>query len=179
MSQLHPCRWYALHVRTNYEATVSLRLRDLGLKEYLPYHRQPAPKTNSGHHRPKALFPGYVFCYLDLDRGPRLCSVTGVLGIVGYGRRPITIEDGEIEAVRRVADCPLHVEGYGCLYTGTPVKLVGGPLAGVSGSVVRINGRDKVVVAVPLLQRSLAVTVPAEWIRQGPSMTLLQGESCA
>ncbi len=170
------CRWYALQVRANHEASVSLRLRELGVGDYLPYHVQPGARAGSGCKRVEPLFPGYVFANLNLDQGPRLYRVPGIIRILGRSKEPIAIKEGEIDTVRRVAESTLSVEGHPCLYTGTPIRLTAGPLAGVSGVIARLDGENKLVVTLPLLHRSLAVTVPPDWIRPLTPSALSLGE---
>jgi transcription antitermination factor NusG len=157
-------RWYALHVRTNCENLVAIRLREIGISEYLPYHK-PARRTSSMKTLgEQPLFPGYVFCKMDLDTGPRLYRVPGVVRILGTRKYPTPIEDAEIESVRRIAESHLKIESYPYLHPGDPIWVVAGPLAGISGTVLRSDRGRKLVISFLLLQRSLAVTIPSEWV---------------
>lgn len=155
-------RWYALQVRLGYEDAVSLRLRDMGVEEFLPIHYS-AEEVSRNRRRPP-LFPGYVFCHLDLNTGPRLYSVAGVIRILGYAKRPAPIEDSEIEMVRRIVKSPLPVKSHPYLHPGDMIHLVDGPLAGVEGTVLKLGKKNQLVVSLPLLRRSLAVTVRSEWV---------------
>lgn len=157
-------KWYALHVRPNYEISVASRLKDLGVEEYLPIQRgqRTAPRNKFKKGRP--LFPGYIFSFLNLSAGPRLYSIPGVLRIVGQGGHAIPIEEDEIAAVRAVADSSLRVEASSYFQPGEKVLLIAGPLKGVSGTFIRTCKGDKFVVSLPLLKRSLAVSVLPDWV---------------
>lgn len=163
-------RWYALQVRPNYEVAVSDRLRQLGIEEYLPIHRVGAPVSQRNKFRNgPPLFPGYIFSFLDLHAGPRIYSIPGIIRILGYGGQATPIEDHEIAVVRSIAESPLAVEPIPYFQTGEKICLIAGPLKGVSGTFLRSAKGNQIVVSLPLLKRSLAVTVLSEWVATGSS----------
>jgi transcriptional antiterminator NusG len=166
--------WYALHVRPNYEMAVSTRLRELGVEEYLPIHKASRTAHRNKFSEGPPLFPGYIFAFLNLDTGPKLYSISGVIRILGFGGQATPIEDNEIAMVRAIADSPLPVETIPYLQPGERIVLMGGPLKGVSGSFLRSASGNRLVVSIPLLQRSLAVTVLNEWVVAEPTQYLNQ-----
>lgn len=157
-------RWYALHVRPNYEIAVSTRLRELGVEEYLPIHKASRVAQRNKFNEGPPLFPGYIFSFLNLHAGPKLYSVPGVVRILGYGGHATPIEDHEIAMVRSIADSPLAVEPTPYLQAGEKICLMAGPLKGLSGTFLRSAKGNKLHVSLPLLKRSLAVTVLSEWV---------------
>jgi len=157
-------RWYALHVRPNHEIAVSVRLRELGVGEYLPIQKGSRFAQRNRFNEGPPLFPGYIFSFLNLHAGPRLYSVPGVIRVLGYGGHPTPIEDHEIAMVRSIADSPLAVEPIPYFQAGEKIYLMAGPLKGVSGILLRSGKKNKLVVSLPLLQRSLAVAVLSEWV---------------
>lgn len=162
--QMDDQKWYALHVRPNYERSVACRLKELGVEEYLPVQRgQKIPQRNK-FNEGLPLFPGYVFSHLRLSTGPRLYSIPGVLRVVGHGGYPVPIEDDELAMIRAIADSSLPVEVTSCFQPGEKICLVAGPLKGVSGTFLHAAKGDKLVVSLPLLKRSLAVTVLPDWV---------------
>jgi transcription antitermination factor NusG len=170
------CHWYALQVRPNQERSVASKLRELGVEEYLPYHIQPLRTVGKYVQKESLLFPGYVFCNLNLDVGPKLYYVTGILRILGYGKHPSPIDDAEMQAVRSLAASSLFIESHPYLYPGVRVDVVAGPLAGISGTLLR-SSNSNFVVSLPLLQRSLAVVIPPEWMMPHVSTTWPQAAS--
>ncbi len=157
-------RWYALHVRARYELSVASRLQELGVQEYLPVQRSRQVTQRNRCSEGLPLFPGYVFSFINLSTGPKLYSIPGVLRIVGQGRRAIPIEDDEIATVRTLADSQLLLETTPYFHSGARICLVAGPLKGVSGTFLHTDKGDKLVVSLPLLKRSLAVTVLRDWV---------------
>lgn len=164
--------WFALHVRPNYEMAVSTRLRELGVEEYLPVHKAPKVASRNKFKTGPPLFPGYVFSFLDLHSGPRLYAIPGVIRILGYGGQATPIEDHEIAMIRSIADSPLSVQSIPYFEPGEKIRLTDGPLKGVSGTFLRSEKANKLVVSLPLLMRSLAVTVLAEWVVAAETVSL-------
>jgi transcription antitermination factor NusG len=153
--------WYALNVRVNREHSVSLYLKQMGVPDYLPLHKR-SRDGKLGQQRP--LFPGYLFCYIDLDRAPKLYQIPGYNRILGAGKHPIQIEDSEIELVRSLVDASVRIEPCPHVITGGQITVTAGPFGGARGVVLQARGLRKVIVSLPLLGRSIAVTVPVAWV---------------
>jgi transcription antitermination factor NusG len=163
-------RWYALHVRSNYEMTVANRLDELGVEHYLPLNKSSKVTQRNKFPLGPPLFPGYVFSFIDLHAGPRLYSIPGIIRVLGFGGRATPIGDNEVAMMRTIAQSPLPVESIPYFNSGDRICLTAGPLAGVSGTFLSSTKGNKLVVSLPLLKRSLAVTVLAEWVTTDPKM---------
>jgi transcription antitermination factor NusG len=153
-------RWYALYVKAHSERIVALQLREYGQESFLPtYRREAAGAYSSVKEEP--LFPGYVFCRLDWETGPKLYRIPGIIRVVGIGKTPVPIEDDEIGAIKRVAENRSESEPCPFGVAGTPVRVVRGPLEGLEGIVAkRLAGA--IVISVSLLKRSVAVKMDPE-----------------
>jgi transcription antitermination factor NusG len=109
------------------------------------------------------MFPGYVFCRLDPQRRLPLLTIPGVLHFVGIGKIPAPIEDTEIAAIQAAVRSGLLTEPWPFLEVGQRVRLEDGPLAGVRGIMVGTSKRQRIIVSVSLLKRSVAVAIERHW----------------
>jgi transcription antitermination factor NusG len=107
----------------------------------------------------QTLFPGYLFCRLDPRVRLPILTTPGVFSIVGSGKEPISIPEGEIDAASRIVNSTVSAEPWPYLECGDKVTISDGPLRGVQGILATIKNHFKVVVSVTLLQRSVAVEV--------------------
>jgi hypothetical protein len=57
------------------------------------------------------------------------------------------------------------------LQTGDTVRLVAGPLAGLTGILISHTKRNRVLIRVTLIQQALAVDVESDWVRPQESIT--------
>lgn len=155
-------RWYALRVAPKAEKAVAHALRLRGVREFLPLYSSRRRWSDRTKTLDLPLFPGYVFLHADLDRAPRIVTLPGVQGFVGFSRSPAPIPDAEIEAVQRILDSQRRLQPMKLLREGQRVYIHHGPLAGLSGLLLRIKNADHIVVSLELLQRSVAVTLDGD-----------------
>ena len=152
--------WFALRVKPRAERIVADALRGKGYEELLPVHKERRRWSDRVMSVETPLFTGYVFCRFDVQHRLPILTTPGVVHVVSIGKTPHPIEDHEIESLRVLAGSGLPLEPWPFLYIGQRIDIVGGPLTGASGILLNVKGRDRLVVSVSLLQRSVAVEVP-------------------
>jgi transcription antitermination factor NusG len=161
----NPARqWYAVRVRSNYEANVGAVLDQKGVEKFLPTYRSRRKWSDRVKTLDLPLFPGYLFCRIPLDERNLVLTTGGVVDIVGVGRIPAPISEEEIEAVRTVVQAHAHAEPWPFLQIGQKVKIKGGALSGLEGILVRVKNSWRLVISVTLLERSVAVEVDAAYV---------------
>lgn len=158
--------WYAIRVRSKCEQTASTLLRGKGYEEFFPSYRSRRRWSDRVKELDLPLFPGYVFCRLDVrDRLLPVLTTPGVISIIGLGKTPVPIDDAEIQAVRAILCSGLAAQPWPFLAVGSSVCIEHGPLAGLQGIVTNADKVHRLVVSVSLLQRSVAVEIDRDWAR--------------
>ena len=157
-------KWYAVQVRPTKEHKVYGSLLAKGYECLLPFSSFRRLTAKGVGEVRRALFPGYLFCRLNLqeNRMPLLLT-PDVFGLVGFRGGAVPVEDTEIAAIRQIADAEFTVEPWPYVKAGSQVQLVAGPLSGLSGMVIERSDSTRLVVSVELLQRSVAVQIPSNW----------------
>jgi transcription antitermination factor NusG len=163
-TESNPLPWYGLRVKSKHEQVASTVLRGKGYDPFLPSYRVRRRWTDRIKETELPLFPGYVFCRMDVaDRLPVLTSA-GVVGIVGIGKIPEPIEEREIAAIWAVMRSGLPALPWPFVHPGDSVRVEFGPLRGVQGVVERFNDHQRLVVSVTLMQRSISVELDPAWV---------------
>jgi transcription antitermination factor NusG len=157
--------WYALHVASRCEKAVATGLALRGYSEFLPLFRSRRRWSDRFQDVDLPLFPGYVFCRLDVNHRLPVLVIPGVVRIVGLGKMPIPVDMSEIAAVQTVVNSGLLTQPWPFLKTGETVTIEEGPLRNVTGILTEINGSEQLILSITLLQRSLAVAIPRRSIR--------------
>jgi transcription antitermination factor NusG len=158
-------KWFALQVSSKREALISASLRMKGYEEFLPQYSDKRRSASGVREVSMPLFPGYVFCRLDLShRILPVLTTPGVIGMVGIGKTPIAVADTEIDAIKAAVELG-QIEPYPRLAVGQSVEMTNGPLAGCEGIIVRIRNSWRLVISVTLLQRSISVEIDRDWAR--------------
>jgi transcription antitermination factor NusG len=157
--QLEP-KWLVIYTSPRHEKRVSKHLQVREIEHYLPLYRtQRKWADGSRVTLDLPLFPGYLFVLGSQTSCRLVLRVPGVLAIVsGVGHEPALLPDNEINALR----CGLHLrhpEPHPLLETGRLVRIRSGPLAGMSGIVVRKKNNFRVVITVEFIMQSVSVEV--------------------
>jgi len=157
-------RWFALQVRTRYEASVASFLGGKGYEWFLPTYKERRRWSDRVKESDQALFPGYLFCRFDpQDRLPIL-KTPGLISIVGTARVPTPVHETEITALRTLVSSSLPRQPWPYLEAGERVRIEHGALAGLEGIYLHSKGADRLVLSVTLLQRSIAAEIDRNWV---------------
>jgi transcription antitermination factor NusG len=173
--------WYAIQVRPKHEEVTSTLLTYKGYETYVPQYYSESKRKSRARNK-KRLLPGYVFCRFSpistaqIGTGAGVVTTPGVLRIVGAGDVPIPIPDAEIKAFQRILSSDLTSVPWRYLQVGQQLNLSAGPLRGISGVLISADRRDRLVVSINLLQRSLAVDICFDWVRPLPEMAYAVAE---
>jgi transcription antitermination factor NusG len=156
-----PFNWYALRLRAQREFQVFGDLETLGIEAFLPTWKERVKWSDREKTAVRPLFPGYVFIRpKNVDELHRALMTRGVVQILPNSFAPAAIDENEVENVRRVVASKLNA--VPCDFAaGDPITIDSGPLAGVSGVVVRTRGATRVVVSVEILRRAISVELDA------------------
>jgi transcription antitermination factor NusG len=164
-SRIQTAPWYAVRVRPNYEKPVAAALRGKGFQEFLPLVRSKRQWSDRVKIMDLPLFPGYLFCRLNLEERLPLLTTPGFLYLVGVGKTPEPVDELEIAGIQSVLRSGLTVTPWPNLVVGQKVQLKHGPLRGLEGVLTKIANRHRIYVSVTLLKRSISVEVDPEWVQ--------------
>jgi transcription antitermination factor NusG len=163
--------WFAVRVRPNHEKPVAAALHGKGFQEFLPLLRSRRQWSDRVKIMDLPLFPGYLFCRLNLEQRMPLLTTPGFLYLVGVGKNPEPVDESEIAAIRAVLHSGLPVKPWPSLMVGQKVQLKYGPLRGIEGVLTKIANQQRMFVSVTLLKRSISVEVAPEWLHPVDSRT--------
>jgi transcription antitermination factor NusG len=151
--------WYALHTRSRHEKRVAERLVSQSLETFLPLHRSRHTWKNGVHvDVDLPLFPCYLFARASVYDRIRLLQHPGVLGFAASSAKPTVISDQEISILRTATE-RFKAEPHPYLNNGDAVRIVAGPLAGMTGILTRRKQEYRVVLSIEAIMRSIVVEV--------------------
>ena len=153
--------WYALKTRSRHERLVRDRLAALGIEQLLPTVKRLSQWKDRKKEIDVPLFSGYCFGRFPWQERTPVLKVSGVVEIVGGGKRPEPIPDEEIAALKTLMASTLRYDTHPYLHEGMAVEVVRGPLEGVRGILLRKDKHHRLVIAVHLIQQAAAVEINA------------------
>jgi len=160
--------WFAIQTKVTGEKIGEASLRQLGLKTLLPLLRRKPNGWRARRSPLKALFPGYLFAYLDLATQLRAAAhARGVVRVVSAGERPLPLASEVIEGLRE------RMDAVGCVKLdmrsfrrGEPVRIIAGPLAGWQGAFdSTLSDAERVVILLETLHDGRLV-VRTDWVER-------------
>jgi transcription antitermination factor NusG len=153
--------WYAIRTRSRQERTCANVLQSLGVKVFLP----TVTEIHRWSDRKKAvmvpLFASYLFVHVAVSRQAqlRILKVPGCVNFVGNPSGPLAIPEREIEDIRALLSNRIDCSPYPFLKVGERVRVFGGALDGVEGTLVGKGPDTRLVISIGIIQRSMAISV--------------------
>jgi transcription antitermination factor NusG len=153
--------WFAAYTFGNHEKRVAETLAGKAVEHFLPLYESVRHWSDRKVRLKQPLFPGYVFVRIATQERLSVQKVQGVVRLVGFNGQLTALPDDEIEILRRALTTQISAAPHPFLAAGTRVRIVRGPLAGMSGMTVRRKGSTRVVLSIELIRRSVIVDLDA------------------
>jgi len=165
--QIEPgLRWYAIQSKVNREKDVERRLNHIGLEIFLPWMRARRRVGSRFHWVLAPLFPGYIFCRLDMALSGKAARYSpGVKDFLTFGSRVAEVGEDIIQALRE--RCPKGVAEIDPVSAkpGDLVRINEGPFSGLEAIFEqKLKGSERVAVLLEILGRETRLVLPSEII---------------
>jgi transcription antitermination factor NusG len=150
---------YAFNVRARGEESIARTLRDKGYEVLLPSYIQKRQYSDRTRRVTCALFPGYVFAYATMGSMMGILETPGTKYVLRTGAMISPLSPEDEQSVRAL--CLVEGECEPCwgLQVGLRVQIEAGPLAGLTGILTNVRNRDRVIISIESVQRSVMVEV--------------------
>ena len=161
--------WYGIYVQCRHEARVESVLQHRGVEVFLPRVTTLSRRRDRRLLINVPLFPGYLFVRTDLDSyGYReILKAPGMVRLLGLKGSPTPVPAETIDSVKAIVDSGQPFYPWSYLKIGNLVRVLEGPLAGVVGILIaQKNKQRRLVVAVEMFQRSVAVELDCESVER-------------
>jgi transcription antitermination factor NusG len=144
-------RWYAVWTRSRHEKHVRDRLAEKRVDVFLPTIARWSRWKDRKKKIDWPLFPGYCFVRFDVSDRMAVLTCDGVVQIVGTEGMPTAIPDAEVDGIRQLVESALSYDPCPFIKEGDEVRVVSGPLRGLTGRLVRKGSHARLVLAVNLM----------------------------
>ena len=151
--------WYLIYTKPRQENAVTHFLSRQGITFFFP----KTDYIRRWHDRNKkiriALFPSYIFVWLN-SQEEFYCGLgcDGVCNYVRFSNRPAIVSQTVIDQINLIIGSNESINiSTECFTPGQKISIGSGPLAGISGEVVQHHGKNKLLIRIQLLNRSVLV----------------------
>ena len=150
-----PRQWLVAYVQSCLEKKTAQRLAAMGIECYLPVQSEIRQWSDRRKRVDCLVIPMMIFVHVTPQERPLPLSLQAVSRyIVLRGEStPAVIPDEQMDRFRFMLDySPEAVEMCSApLAPGDAVKVIKGPLAGLEGELITVNGKSKVAVRLDML----------------------------
>jgi transcription termination/antitermination protein NusG len=107
------------------------------------------------------LFNSYLFVLTTEDKIADILQTPGVSWNIRYNDKPAVLRQEEMNIIERFLLSGLFIETRHSeqLSEGDPVKVIDGPLKGLTGRVLRSSSGDKFLVLLASIQQNITVAI--------------------
>lgn len=152
--------WYIAYTLPRHEKAIAQRLDMETIPSYVPLYPEVRSWKTRRVQLDLPLFPCYVFAKIALESKRRLLSAPGVIRLLTVSGAAAIFPDHEMDALQtslkkwKARPHPFHDRGK-------RIRLKCGPFAGFEGTIIRRNGKRKLIVTLDLIQSSILLDVDA------------------
>jgi transcriptional antiterminator RfaH len=155
--------WGVVNTQPRRERIALENLARQAFKAWCPLVRRRVRHARGVHEVLRPLFPGYLFVHLS-PQTPcwrPIMSTSGVRMLVRFGEQPAFIADDFIQELRSHEIDGEIVRPADAFTVGQRVHVADGPFGGLVGTVFDVDDKDRLVVLMNVLSRTVKVQVAA------------------
>ena len=154
-------RWYAVHTYPQNEKKVAAELQRKQIRTFLPLKTELHRWSDRNQRVQVPLFPCYAFVHMVPTPELRhaVQQTARVIRILSANGEPAPIPDSEIESVETLLASKVALSPYAYLQIGQKVRIRGGSLDGLVGTLIDHDEQRKFVLSVSLIQRAVALSI--------------------
>lgn len=153
-------RWHAVYTRARNEKRLVDRLGEKGIEAYTPLRKVLKQWSDRKKWVEEPLIPSYVFVHIDPEDYLPVLNTQGAVRYVFFSGKAATIPENQVETLKRLMHSQEEVALMPATFApGSPVVITSGPLAGIEGELVRIAGKNKVILRIDQIDQVLSISI--------------------
>jgi transcription antitermination factor NusG len=167
MKKVSEVKWYALYTRPRAEKLVFARLEEESIETFLPLMKTFRFWSDRKKLVEKPLLPSYIFVKTIKKNFPKVYKITGVVKFVSFEGKPVSIPQKQIDNLRLLINSNAEIEVTSDKFSpGDNVEVINGSLVGLTGELIRIGSKNRVIVHVDRLDQNLILKIPKAFLKK-------------
>ena len=170
-------RWLVAFVRVCHEKKTSERLTKMGIENFLPIQREVHQWSDRRKVVDRVLLPMMIFVYVDRHEQKQVLTLAAISRymVLRGESTPAVIPDRQMSRFKFMLDYSDETISMNTspLAPGERIRVIKGPLTGLEGELVNVNGKSKVAVRLTMLGCA-CVDMPAGCVERASEKGELQ-----
>lgn len=152
--------WYPIITKTRKERRALEQLSNSGFNVYLPLIKTTRLWSDRKKIVEIPLISSHIFVRTNYKSLYNIISHDAVSRYISFNGKPAIVRDEEIEIIKKTLKSGSEVEVYeGAITEGTKVRMISGPFVNYEGKVIDFKGKNKLIIEIESLNKSLLITV--------------------
>jgi transcriptional antiterminator RfaH len=158
--------WYLIYTKPRHEKKVNVCLLEKGITTFLPTRKILRNWHDRRKYIDEPLFPSYIFIYLnDMQSYYDGMNTEGSLYFVRTGKEIARVNEMVVNNIKLATSHSNDIKVTDqVIKPGAQLVITKGVLTGLSCEVIQIDSKQKLLVRIELLQRSILLTVSDEYL---------------
>ena len=153
-------RWHAVYTRSRFEKRLMELLVAKGIEAYVPMRKVMHQWSDRRKWVEEPIIRSYCFVKVDATDYYEVLNTPGAVRYIWFSGKPATIPERQIDILRAITGTDVEVH---CLpdtfLPGTRVIITAGPLQGLTGELVNISNKKKIIVRIDHLNQVITLTI--------------------
>ncbi len=161
-------QWYALYTKSRSEKKAYQELCRKEIQAFLPLRKTIRQWSDRKKVVEVPLFNSYLFIYIKGKEQLPALQVDSIVRFVTFEGKAVPIPPQQIEAIKAYLDegAPEYDESQLNLETGINVEITRGPMMGLHGVLLTLQGKHRVKVEIECVGQSLIIDIPKTSLRR-------------
>jgi transcription antitermination factor NusG len=160
-------KWFAVYTRPRAEKLVYERLLEEKIETFLPIQKTYRMWSDRKKLVEKPLISSYIFVYTRKVCFPKVYKISGVVKFVSFEGQPVSIPQNQIDILRLLINSNAEIEVSSEKFLqGDNVEVTSGALVGLTGELIKIGTRNRVMVRIDALDKNLILKIPLAFLKK-------------
>lgn len=159
--------WYAVYTRPRAEKLVFDRIRETGIEVFLPMQKTIRQWSDRKKVIEKPLLSSYIFVKTKPKLFPLVFKIFGVVKFITFESKPVPIPEKQINNLKLIVDSNAEIEVTSEKFAqGDHIIVETGSLKGLTGELIEIGSKKKVIVRLDKLDQNIILTIPVTFLKK-------------
>ncbi len=163
----HIPKWYAVYTHPRAEKRINSLLIEKGVETFFPLMKTYRQWSDRKKLIEKPLLSSYIFVKVIPKEFPHVYKTDGIVKFVSFEGKPVAIPQRQIDNLKLLVNSDAEIEVSGDSFEkGDNVKVIAGSLTGLTGELIHIGGKKRVIVRIDRLDQNIIVTIPVTFLKK-------------
>jgi transcription antitermination factor NusG len=157
--------WYAVYTKPRSEKKTTAELVSAGIEVFLPLIKNLKQWSDRKKWVEEPLFRSYLFVHISKTEYYKVLSAFGVVRYIAFEGKAVPVPFQQILAIKQyINDEEIVAESSKDFVVGDKVEIFRGPLKGLTGHLMKIQGKQKVRIEIESIGHSIMLTIPQSYL---------------